>query len=1038
MAEIKSEQLLQNLNLLLEINSSLNRAVGLDEVLQNITLGLVDIFGYNGSLIFEYENVREPLLTLKAQAYNCDTRILKKVEKILGFSVLGHEFKPEEDQIFHRLYIEQVPVVNENISDLLSSLVRSRELKKLAPVIARLVKAKAAAIVPLVAEKRVVGVFVVASFTEIKVNDLELIRIFAGQAAIAVERARLFENERRHAAQLAVLRSVANSISASLDLDDILAKAARQMVEHFNVDHCGILAFDTKFEMGRVLAEYPDRNIIGETFPIKGYTAAERIIEVPEPLFIENIKTNPLMAAVREDMERLDINSMLILPLVIKGRTIGSIGLDSIGKQCTFLDEDIALAQAIADQVAIALENGRLFAEERRQRQVNETLREIAQAVGSSLDPDDVLRMILQELKKVIDYQGGAILLIDENERLLYVRMLEGYGKDAELFTLPLDSDKGVTAEVARTGEPIYVPDVSRDERFISVDRTKGSELTVPLKIKERVIGVLNVETDKIDAYSEEDLRLLTTFANQSSVALENARYYESIRLSEERFSHIAENIGDWVWEVDQEGRYTYCNSVVTGILGYTPEEIMGKPLYDFAIKPEYEKIKNWAERIPENLETFTNVVTRKLHRQGNTVILKSSGTPLLDASGEVIGFRGVSQDITRELQLEEQLRQAQKLESLGTLAGGIAHDFNNILGGILGYASLIKEELPAGSELLPEVETIITSARRAAGLTRQLLAFARKGHYQLVPVDLNNIVNEVVKLLSRTIDKAVAVETVLSPSLSAVMGDSGQINQMLLNLCLNGCDAMPAGGRLLIKTENIVIDNTGREALLELEAGNYVKLTVSDTGMGIEPEIQERIFDPFFTTKERAGGEKHSGLGLAMVFGIVKRHGGAVKLESEKGEGSTFSIYLPGTDRTEKNVQRGREKEKHIPGGNETMLVVDDDVVLCEVVGRILETGGYRVILANGGKQALEIYSRQHQEIDLVVLDIIMPDMNGKKVYEGLKKINAKVKVLISSGYSTTGQAQAILADGARGFLQKPYERADMLHKVRQVLDEK
>jgi len=1036
MVEGKSEQLLHNLNLLLEISSSLNRAAGLDEVLQNITRGLVEIFGYNGSLIFEYENIREPLLTLKALVYNDDPGIIKKVEKLVGFSVLGHQFKPEEDQIFQRIYIEQLPFVSENISDLLSSLVRSKALKKLAPVVARLVRAKAAAIVPMVAEKRVIGVFVVSSFNEIKDANLELIRIFADQAVIAMERARLYENERRHAAQLAVLRSIANSISASLDLDDILAKAARQMVEHFNVDHCGILAFNTNFEMGRVLAEYPDRNIVGETFPIKGYAAAERIIDDPQPLFIGDTSHDPLMAVVRKEMERLDIRSMLILPLVVKGETVGSIGLDSIGKQCTFLDEEITLAQAIADQVAVALENARLFAEEHHQRQINETLREIAQAVGSSLDPDDVLRMILQELKKVIHYQGGAILLINEKERLLYVRMLEGYGKDDELFTLPLDSDKGITVEVARTGEPLYIPDVSRDKRFISAGRTEGSELAVPLKIKERVIGVLNVETDKIDAYSDEDLRLLMTFANQSSVALENARYYESVRLSEERFSHIAENIGDWVWEIDQEGRYTYCNSVVTGILGYTPEEMMGKPLYDFAIKSEYEKIKNWAERIPEKLETFSNVVTRKLHRQGNTVILKNSGTPQLDAGGKIIGCHGVSQDITRELELEEQLRQAQKLESLGTLAGGIAHDFNNILGGILGYASLIKEDLPAGSDLLPEVETIITSARRAAELTRQLLTFARKGHNQLIPVDLNNIVNEVVRLLSlrsRTIDKAVAVETSLSPSLGAVMGDSGQINQLLLNLCLNGFDAMPAGGRLLIKTENIVIDNTGDKALPELEAGNYVKLTVSDTGMGIEPEIQERIFDPFFTTKESTGGEKHSGLGLAMVFGIVKGHSGTVKLESGMGEGSVFSIYLP---RTGKNVQKGKEKEKRIPGGNETILVVDDEAVLCEVVEQMLVTGGYRVILARDGKQALDIYSRQHEDIDLVLLDLIMPEMNGKKVYERFKKINAKVKVLITSGYSKAGQAQAMLADGAQGFLQKPYERADMLYKVREVLD--
>ncbi|MQY77134.1 MAG: GAF domain-containing protein [Spirochaeta sp.] len=1033
MAEAKSKQLLHNLSLLLEINSILNSAVSMDQVLQSIARGLVDVFGYGGSLVFEHQEDEGPVLTIKAFAYNYGSETIERIEKLLGFPLVGYQFHPETGGLFHRFYSEHQAVLSNNVTVLVAGMLHSTGKMKLAPVITRLLKIKSVIVYPLVVKERTIGVLVVAAQKQMRREDLELVRAFADQAAIAMERAHLYEKEHRLVSELTILRSVANSISTSLDLDDILTKAARLMVEHFNIDHCGILAFDADFEMSRVLAEYPDRSIIGQTFPIKGYGAAERIIEVPEPLFIEDTRTNPLMTTVREAMVRMDIGSMLILPLVIKGRTIGSIGLDSIGKQCTFRDKEINLAQAIADQVAIALENGRLFAEEHHQRQINETLREITQAVGSSLDPDDVLRMILQELKKVIDYQGGAILLIDEKERLLYVRMLEGYGKDAKLVTLPLDSDKGITVEVARTGEPLYVPDVSQDERYINIGINTGSELAVPLKIKERVIGILNVETDKIDAYSKEDLRLLTTFANQSAVALENARYYESIRLSEERFSHIAENIGDWVWEIDNEGRYTYCNSVVTSILGYTPEEMMGRPLYDFAIESEYEKIKNWAEQFPEKPETFNNALTSKLHRQGNTVILKSRGTPLLDASGEVIGFRGVNQDITRELQLEEQLRQAQKLESLGTLAGGIAHDFNNILGGMLGYASLIKEELPAGSDLLAEIETIITLAKRAAELTGRLLAFARKGHYQLVPVDLNGIVNEVVQLLLRTIDKAVAVKTSLRSSLDAVMGDSGQISQMLLNLCLNGCEAMPAGGRLLIKTENIVIDNIGEEALAELEAGSYVKLTVSDTGMGIEPYIQERIFDPFFTTKEGAGGVKHSGLGLAMVFGIVKSHGGAVKLESEKGKGSAFSIYLPCT---EKNIQIGREKEKRVPEGKETILVVDDELVLCEVVGRMLETGGYRVILANSGKQALDIYSRQHQDIDLIVLDIIMPDMDGKKVYERLKKIHAKVKVLIASGYSKAGQGQTMLADGAKGFLQKPFERTDMLYKVREVLD--
>ncbi len=381
-------------------------------------------------------------------------------------------------------------------------------------------------------------------------------------------------------------------------------------------------------------------------------------------------------------------------------------------------------------------------------------------------------------------------------------------------------------------------------------------------------------------------------------------------------------------------------------------------------------------------------------------------------------------------LQSMKLFRQAQKMEAIGTLAGGIAHDFNNLLMAIQGRTSIMlmdKDSAHPDFEHLMGIEDYVSSA---TDLTKQLLGFARGGKYEVNPTDLNKLIKKHNRMFGRT-KKEISIREKYQENLWSVEVDRGQIEQVLLNLYVNAWQAMPGGGDLYLKTENVTLDENYVKPF-SIEPGRYVKISVTDTGIGMDKATQERIFDPFFTTKEMGRG---TGLGLASVYGIIKNHGGFINVYSEKGHGTTFNIYLPAS---EKEVI---EEEK--PGGDtlmgsETVLLVDDEDMIIEIAEALLERLGYKVLIATSGKEAIEIYDKKKERIDIVVLDMIMPDMSGSEAYDSLKETDPEVKVLLSSGYSINGQAQDILDRGCNSFIQKPFRMKELSQKLRKILDEK
>ncbi len=504
----------------------------------------------------------------------------------------------------------------------------------------------------------------------------------------------------------------------------------------------------------------------------------------------------------------------------------------------------------------------------------------------------------------------------------------------------------------------------------------------------------------------------------------------EAIRRSEERLRAFIEESKDAILTSTPDGRLLDINPAGVELFGYSDrEEALQTSIREFYVD-HADRDKFLAQMKQHGfVKNFELPLKRK---DGKEIQIVESATAVRDEHGAITAFRRIMRDVTDLKRIERQLFQAQKMESIGTLAGGLAHDFNNILGGIMGYATLMKLKTAADHPFFSYIETIEKGAVRAAELTSQLLAFSRGGKFQIRPVAVNVVIADTLKLLARTIDKSIQIRTTQQEPLPAVEGDAGQLQQLLMNLCVNARDAMPTGGILSVVSQSEKISEEYLAKYSYARPGEYIIISVADTGVGMDQETRERIFEPFFTTKEPGKG---TGLGLAMVYGIVKNHGGWVHVYSEPGSGTIFKVYLPACAKAAVEV---RADQSQVCFGSETILVVDDEEIIRSTLKATLESFSYRVLLAHNGVQALKLYAEYKDEIDLVLLDIVMPIMGGAETLDKLKEINPKVKVLLSSGYSESGQAQAIIDRGVRGFIQKPYQIGAFLNALTAALGER
>ncbi|MGO9568595.1 MAG: response regulator [Desulfomonilaceae bacterium] len=479
-----------------------------------------------------------------------------------------------------------------------------------------------------------------------------------------------------------------------------------------------------------------------------------------------------------------------------------------------------------------------------------------------------------------------------------------------------------------------------------------------------------------------------------------------------------------------KDGNTQYVNPAFERISGYTLEEVAGKKVSPLESQDYNEAFQRQLWNTLIRGEVWNGrLIDRK--KDGAVYFEDTTIAPVRDARGEIANFVAVKRDVTREVLLEKELLHAQKMEAVGTLAGGIAHDFNNLLTIILGYSEYLLMDEDIGLSARGDLSKLNQAARKGAELVQSLLTFSRKVEPKLTPINLNHQVEQVKGLLERTIPKNIDITVSSEKGLAIIHADSGQIQQVLMNLAVNAKDAMPNGGKLTIQTSNVVLDEEFCRSHLGVKSGRYAMVSVSDTGHGIDKETLSHIFEPFYTTK---GIGRGTGLGLATTYGIVKQHAGYIECESAVGEGATFRVYLPVPDAGD--LEEDIREKPLLQGGAETVLLVDDEKSIRDLAQKILARAGYSVITASNGQEALELYKREAGRISLVILDLVMPEMTGGQCLEELVRIDPNARVLIASGSSPDNPTTAGLEELAKGFVWKPYNIGQLLLAVRRALD--
>jgi PAS domain S-box-containing protein len=504
----------------------------------------------------------------------------------------------------------------------------------------------------------------------------------------------------------------------------------------------------------------------------------------------------------------------------------------------------------------------------------------------------------------------------------------------------------------------------------------------------------------------------------------------EALKEKDKQYRSLFEDSIDGVYSTLRNGIITDANMSFCSLFGYSREELMGEnitPLY----RDPADRLKFQTEIEKKGFVKDYEIIFRK--KDGTEVDCLLSSSVHLEKDDSIAGYRGIVRDLTARKELQRQLTQAQKMEAVGTLAGGIAHDFNNLLTVILGFSELLLINGDECDSFYKDVQKINKAARSGADLVKSMLTFSRKTDSNLRPTNINDKIEHVHALLSRTLPKMIEIRMTLDQNLSTVNSDPTQIEQILMNLSVNASDAIKDRGVLTIETRNVTLDEDYCKKHIGATPGDYVLLSVSDTGHGMDKETVKRIFEPFYTTKGKGRG---TGLGLAMVYGIVKQHNGYIECHSELGQGSSFEIYFPAIQ-----TAPSQETITEFPiflGGNETVLLVDDEELVRDLAKRILERAGYTVLTAINGREALEVYKERGEEIAVIVLDLIMPVMGGKECFEELLKINPSVKVIISSGFSEDDYLKETTSMGINGMVNKPYTQDKLLDSVRAAINKK
>ncbi|MCX8063625.1 MAG: response regulator, partial [Candidatus Hydrogenedentes bacterium] len=559
------------------------------------------------------------------------------------------------------------------------------------------------------------------------------------------------------------------------------------------------------------------------------------------------------------------------------------------------------------------------------------------------------------------------------------------------------------------------------------------SMLDVSIRIGEKNRGVICLEyTQSPHKWEEDEITFTSQVADQLALTLIN-KEKKNYEIQRDLLIRTIETSEHGMIIFDSKGIITYINPVIYSLLNILPENYINKSIENLI--EDGLPIDNLREKLKEVEKGKIHKERLEIKKDNTlTLILECSISSILNVYGATSHFVLHITNITKEVKLENDLRQAQKMESIGQLAGGLAHDINNHLLVIQGYSELIESEIPDNSPILPYLREMKNANLKASSLVKQLLAFARKQLLKKEVISLNNIIENTKNLIRRVIKENIEIETILKPNLPNVYADRNAIEIIIINLCTNANDAMPNGGKIIIETNRAYLSKEVVEGIPWVKEGEFVTLTITDNGVGMDKNTLEHCFEPFFTTKESSKG---TGLGLSTVYGLIQQHEGMIHVYSEPGRGTTFKIYIPITD-LPKSEEKVENTQTEILTGSETILLAEDEPAVRAVTTRILEQAGYNVISAENGEEAFKLFIENEDKIQLVILDIVMPLLSGKEVYEKIKAINPEIPVLFTSGYSENSiHTNFILHEGYQ-IIQKPYGRTEILKEIRKVFDRK
>jgi len=704
-----------------------------------------------------------------------------------------------------------------------------------------------------------------------------------------------------------------------------------------------------------------------------------------------------------------DAQCAVYVPMVVEGRVVGLLEAQSYRPRA-YSERDVSLLRTVANQIGLAIQNARLF------RQVQERAADLERSLAEVRRAEQALRESEARFRGLVESMDDVIFTLDTEGRHtgVFGQWLERYGTPPEVY-------------LGKTTREVLGPEAAPVHEEANARALAGQHVVYEWSAP-GADGMLYFQTSLSPLRGPDGQVVGIVGVGRDITALKRAE--QALRESEQRYRSLVNLSPDGIL-VHRYGEVLFANAAAAALFGAEdPQALVGRQTLDF-IAPEFREMvwerirRGQEEREPQPLieEKLLRLDGTEFYADVCAVPIEWEGAPAVQV---------IIRDSTERKQMEERLLQAQKMEVVGRLAGGIAHDFNNILTAMTGYATFALEALPPGDPVRADVEQVIQSAQRAANLTRQLLLFSRRQIIEQRVINLNDLILDLDKMLRRLIGEDVELVAILGEGLARVKADPGQIEQVIVNLAVNARDAMPDGGKLILETANAALDAEYARRHPGMEPGDYVMLAVTDTGVGMTDEVKAHLFEPFFTTKEPGKG---TGLGLASVYGIVKQHGGNIYCESEPGKGTTFRIYLPAVEAEAERLPR-RDEEGIVPRGTETVLVVEDEAMVRDILTRTLREQGYRVLEAMDGEQALRVANEYAGEIHLLVTDVVMPQMNGQELSERLAAVRPGIKTLFVSGYTDNAIVRKGILKPGIVFLQKPFTAAALARKVRQGLD--